>query len=106
MSISTSMTLRKIIGIIGSDDYKTKWVGDMPDFPKMTEHYHKIIIGRAIHLFERMSKMSATEEELKRAAEYALVCIECIKYELDYKACYLGNGIDELEEKYPRKKED
>lgn len=106
MNISTSMNLQKIIDIVGSDDYKTKWVGDMPDFPKMTEHYHKIIIGRAIHLFERMSKMSATEEELKRAAEYTLVCIECIKYKLDYKACYLGNGIDELEEKYPSKKED
>lgn len=106
MNISTSMNLQKIISIVGSDDYKTKWVGDMPDFPKMTDHYHKTIIGGAIHLFECMSKMGATEEELKRAAEYALVCIECIKCELDYKACYLGNGIDELVEKYPRKKED
>ena len=106
MNISTSMNLQKIIDIVGSDDYKTKWVGDMPDFPKMTEHYHKIIVGRAIHLFERMSKMGATKEELKRAAEYALVCMDCFKHGLDYKACYIGNVIDELEEKYPRKKED
>lgn len=106
MSLSASMSLRKIIGIMGSDDYKTKWVGDTPDFPKMTEHYHKILIEKAIHLFERMSKMGATEEELKRAAEYVLVCIDCIKCELDYKACYIGNGIDELEEKYSTKKED
>ncbi len=103
MNISTSMNLQKIIDIVGCTDYKAKWAGNVD---VMTEHYHKILIGRAVHLFERMSKMGATEEELKRAAEYALVCIECIKYELDYKACYIDNGIDELEEKYPRKKED
>lgn len=106
MNVSTSMNLQKIIDIVGCNDYKTKWAGDMPIIPKMTGHYHKILVGEAIHLFERMSKMGATEEELKRAAEYALVVIDCFKHELDYKACYLGNMIYELEEKYPRKKED
>lgn len=103
MNVSTSMNLQKIIDIVGCNDYKTKWAGHIE---MMTEHYHKILIGRAIYLFERMSKMGATEEELKRAAEYVLVVIDCFKPELDYKACYLGNMIYELEEKYPRKKED
>ena len=103
MNISISMNLQRILDIVGSDDYRNKWAGHIE---MMTEHYHKILIGRAIHLFERMSKMGATEEELKRAAEYALVCMDCFERGLDYKACYLGNGIDELEEKYPSKKED
>lgn len=103
MNVSTSMNLQKIIDIVGCNDYKTKWVGDVD---MMTGHYHKILIGRAIYLFERMSKMDATEEEIKRAAEYALVCMDCFKHGLDYKTCYIGNGIHELEEKYPRKKED
>ena len=103
MNISIGMDLQKIIDIVGCDDYKTKWAGDVDT---MTEHYHKILVGKAIHLFERMSKMGASEEELKRAAEYALVCVDCFKHGLDYKICYVSNGIHELEEKYPRKKED
>lgn len=103
MNISIGMNLQKIIDIIGCDDYKTKWAGDVDT---MTEHYHKILVGKAIRLFERMSKMGASEEELKRVAEYTLVCIDCIKYGLNCKACYCDNGIADLKEKYPTKKED
>ena len=61
MNVSTSMNLQKIIDIVGCNDYKTKWAGRIE---MMTEHYRKILIGRAIYLFERMSKMGSIDNDL------------------------------------------
>ena len=102
MSMNTAMAFRQIIDIVGTRDYVSEWHIGMID---IDIHYHRILVGKAVELFKRMVELGATKEELKRAAEYALVCIDAVTYCLDYKKCRADNGIAALEKKYPIKKE-
>lgn len=102
MSMNNATTFQQIIDIVGTRDYRTEYCIGIND---INIHYHRILVGKAVNLFKRMVELGATEEELKRAAEYALVCIDAMKYCLDYKKCRADNGIAALEKKYPIKKE-
>lgn len=103
MSISSTTVFQQIVDIVGTHNYRNAWRIGMLN---INIHYHRILVGKALKLFKCMVELGATEEELKRAAEYALVCIDAVKYCLDYKKCRVDNGIAALEKKYQIKKED
>ena len=63
---------------------------------------HAIIVGRAYRLVERMLDKDAEKKELKRAVLYLWVCIDAMKYQLDYHRAYVELGIEELTMKYKR----
>lgn len=102
MSMNNATTFQRIIDIVGTRDYRTEYRIGIID---INIHYHLILVGKAVNLFKRMVELGATEEELARAAEYALVCMDTAKYCLDYKRCRAVNGIAALEKKYPIEKE-
>lgn len=102
MSMDNATIFQQIIDIVGTRDYRNKWrIG----ITNIDIHYHRILVGKAVELFKRMVEFGATKKELKRAAEYALVCIDSVKHHLDYKKCRTDNGIAALEKKYPIEKE-
>lgn len=103
MSTNISTTFQQITDIIRNHDYRSKWHVGMID---ISIKNHRILAGKAVNLFKRMVESGATQEELRRIAEFALVCIDASKYCLDYKKCRADNRIAELEKKYPIKKED
>lgn len=102
MSMDNVTTFQQIIDIVGTRDYRNEWRSGITN---IDIHHHRILVGKAVKLFKRMVELGATKEELKRAAEYALVCIDAMKYCLDYKKCRADNGIVALEKKYSIKKE-
>lgn len=63
---------------------------------------HAIIVGKAYRLIERMLDKEATKKELQRAVLYLWVCIDAMKYQLDYRHAYAELGIEELEVKYKK----
>ena len=103
MSMNNVTTFQQITDIVGTHDYRTEYYIGIID---INIHYHRILVGKAVNLFKRMVELGATEEELTRAAEYALVCIDTMKHCLDYKKCRADNGIAALEKKYPIEKKD
>jgi hypothetical protein len=69
----------------------------------MTDILHKTLIGRSAHLIQEMTLKGATKEELQRAIEYSMVCIDSKKHSLDVEDCYKDLKIKELLNKYDDK---
>lgn len=63
---------------------------------------HSIIVGKAYRLVERMLDKGADNKELKRAVLYLWVCIDAMKYQLDYRRAYVELDIEDLTIKYKR----
>lgn len=69
----------------------------------MTDRLHACLVGRAAHLIQEMAAKGATDEELNRAIEYSMVCIDSKKYNLDVEDCYKDLRIEDLLDKYDDK---
>lgn len=65
-----------------------------------TEKMHSMLVGRAAILAEEVATKGGTDDELDRALEYLLVCIDSMKFNLDVNQCYRERKIEELFRKY------
>lgn len=68
----------------------------------MKDALHKMMVGRASHLVKEMVAKGATNEEMDRALEYLLVCMESQKFSLNIEDCYKARKIEELLDKYDK----
>jgi len=64
---------------------------------------HRLLTGNAMSLLRRMAKYGATDEEMLRALEYFLVCVDAMKHHLDCAMCAVVNDISGLRRKYARR---
>ena len=78
--------------------------GYNPTVKPMTNIWHRVLAGRAHHLAQRVIANGGTEEEVMRALQNLLVCLDPHKYRLDYKQFQIDADIQGLMEKYPMKK--
>lgn len=83
------------------------WVDKMGElYPKyegmkvMTPHQKGTEMGKASNLITDMTIMGASSDELARAVRYSMVVIDAQKHELNWKQCYIDQGIAELNLKY------
>ena len=60
-------------------------------------------MGRISNLITDMTIKNATFDEIARAVKHSMVVIDAEKHQLDYRASYQINGIDELKRKYQSK---
>lgn len=60
-------------------------------------------MGVVSNLITDMTIQGATDAELVRAVKHSMVVIDCVKHDLDWKASYKLNGIQELKDKYQPK---
>lgn len=65
-----------------------------------TDRAHILIVGKAYQLVLDMAEKGATKKELQRAVRYLWVCIDAMKYKLDYCRAKEDFGISELCRKY------
>ena len=75
----------------------------LPDntLEKMTGKRHRLVTGMAVNgVLRHIAANGGTEDEIARALEYVLVCIDANKHHLDYKKCYQDLEIGKLLEKY------
>lgn len=63
-------------------------------------------MGIVSNLITDMTIQGAEPAELARAVKHSMVVIDCVKHNLDYKASYKQNGIQELKDKYQPKEDD
>ena len=74
-------------------------------FDTTTEEFrrkHQIMTGKALNLLERVVDKGGSEDEIRRASEFLLVAMDCVKHNLNpYKAGEILK-IGELVNKYPR----
>lgn len=63
---------------------------------------HGVLTGRAYRLVQDMMERGATTKELQRAVRYLWVCIDAVKYRLDYRRAAKELGINELSARYGR----
>lgn len=94
--------INRIVSEFSKDDiqslHKTYFkVGATKDFKPGS---HIAICTRAKALAESVFVLSGTEEDVHKALEYLVVCLDCEKYCLDYKKYREDNCIRELEKKY------
>lgn len=71
--------------------------------PKKRERTKQMEMGIVSNLITDMTIQGASEAELTRAIKHSMVVIDCVKHNLDYKASYKENGIQELKNKYQAK---
>lgn len=62
-------------------------------------------MGIISNLITDMTIQGAEDAELIRAVKHSMVVIDCVKHNLDYKASYKENGIQELKNKYQPKED-
>lgn len=62
-------------------------------------------MGIVSNLITDMTIGGASEDELERAVKHSMVVIDCVKHNLDYKASYKENRIQELKNKYQPKED-
>jgi len=63
----------------------------------------KIIVGKATRTLYAAMHGGATEDEIRRIAQYGLVAIDCVKHHLDMKQADEKYGFGMLYEKYVKK---
>lgn len=62
--------------------------------------WHRVIVGQAAKLVRTVVANGGTEEEVKAALKYLIVCIDVNKYLIDYTRYKQENGLVEIGEKY------
>ena len=69
---------------------------------ELTKNRHQRLMGQATDIFWNVITRGGTEEEVERAAKYALIVMDARKYQLNVDKAYLKFNMQELKEKYVR----
>lgn len=80
---------------------KYRLSGSKKDWTQSVSYtWHRVIVGQAAKLARTVIEKGGTEDEVKLALVYLIVCIDVNKYLLDYSRYQIENGLIELGEKY------
>lgn len=74
-----------------------------PGMKKLEGQAKQNEMGKVSNLITDMTLKGADESEIARAVKHSMVVIDAEKHELDWKASYKDNGIDELKRLYQSK---
>ena len=66
----------------------------------ISNSFHKMLVGEAMRMVSAMKDYGATKEELTEALYYLRVCMDSMKYRMDYIRYREENGIEQLAAKY------
>lgn len=73
---------------------------------KITDSVKNHEMGKITNLITDMTLKGAPLDEVCRATKHALVVIDALKHDLNYKQSYKDNNIEELKKKYQQKDEE
>jgi len=84
-------------------DYVTKYHID-PSMMNIKNEFsdaaRKIEIGRCSRLVKALCENGATREEISSTLVYIFVVLDAYKHNLNWRQCYVDNGIEGLKRKY------
>ena len=93
--------MKEELGEDGIEELRQKYVIPHQQF-HLTPMGHRVITGKALILARAVLAKGGTKEEGVLALKNLLVCIDALKYQLDYKQFQQDNDIAALISKYKK----